>query len=361
MLSVQTHGQEAADHGIDPGEHAQHDDKEHRGADAENGCLIAQTEDAAEHDGCRIERNADVEHDGREDRDQRQPVAALAIESPLEEVGQGRHARPEVQRSEKQRQQNERERGHPLEVAEDHPVLVGRLGKAHQMDRRDIGREHGQTDHGPRERVARQKVVAALAAAATPGAGPAAQTHHGHQVDQHDRQIETRHLEGHGLLPFTGSSDAAPSQCGHSRRDVMLARYAIANETIATLRLKIHDRMVNVYGPSAAAVTVHGPRQSSSPHSVCRPLCLFPLRRTAHRPGYARCLLPCKPRTVASSPEREASVRRSVYSSTTTTRTPYLAYSAQSAPSPWHPWRHGRGPQRTAGIGNLDLSITPGH
>ena len=129
----------------------------------------------------------------------RQPVAAVAVEAAFEEIGQRRHPRAQVQRGEEQRQQDQRESGHPLEVAEDHAVLVGRLGEAHQVDGGDVGGEHGQADDRPAERVAGQEVVAALAAAAALHAGPAAQPHDADQVEparSQDRNTTTEATRG---------------------------------------------------------------------------------------------------------------------------------------------------------------------
>ena len=163
-------------------------------------------QNAAEHQGRREQRHADVDHQGREDRDHRQPVAAVAVVAAFEEVGQRRHPRPQVERGEKQRQQDQHEAGHPLEIAEDQAVLVGRLGEAHQVDGRDVGGEHGQADDRPAEGIAGQEVVAplaaghGLAAAAADPPGHAPQCHHGDQVAQDQAEIEPGDLQRHGAV-----------------------------------------------------------------------------------------------------------------------------------------------------------------
>ena len=167
----------------------------------------------AEHQGCRVERHADVDHDGREDRDDRQPVAAVAVVAPFEKIRQRGNPRTQVQRREEQRQQDEREAGHPFEVAEDHAVLVGRLGEAHQVHRRDVGGEHRQPDHRPAERVAGQEVVVPFAAPRTECPGIAAQRHDGRQIREHDRQVsprEQRVIQGPTLGWSTGRFTCIP-------------------------------------------------------------------------------------------------------------------------------------------------------
>ena len=158
----QHHGQQAADHRVDAGQHAQHDDEEHHGGDAHHGRLRTHAQHAAQDQRRRVEGHADVDHQRRKDRNHREPIAAVAIESPLQEIGQRRHARTKIKRGKQQGQHDENEPGHPLEVAVDHAVLVGRFGEADQMHRRDIGGEHCQPDDRPCEGVAGEEVVAPL-------------------------------------------------------------------------------------------------------------------------------------------------------------------------------------------------------
>ena len=158
------HGQQAADHGVDARQHGQHDDEEHQRIEAEDGGRRVHAEDSAEHQCRRVERHADVDHHGREDGNDRQPVAAVAVIAAFEEIRQRGHPAAKVQGGEKQREQHQRESGHPLEIAVDHAVLVGRLGETHEVHGGDVGGEHRQPDHRPAERVAGQEVVAALAA-----------------------------------------------------------------------------------------------------------------------------------------------------------------------------------------------------
>ena len=195
-------GQQAADHRIEPREHAQHDDEEHRGAQAEHGGLRGDAQNAAEHPGGRVQGDSHVDDNGGNERNDRQPVAAGAIETPFEEVGQCRHPRTQIERGEKEREQDQREAGHPFEVAAvAQPVGIGRLGQADQMDRGDVGGEHGQADHRPGERVAGEEVMAALAAPAALGSGPAPQPHDGNQIDQDHREVDPGYLQRHEALP----------------------------------------------------------------------------------------------------------------------------------------------------------------
>ena len=187
-------GQQAAHHRVDPRQPRQDDDEEQHRVQAEDGRARLDAQHATEYQRRRVERHADVDHHGREDRDDRQPIAAVAIEAALEEIGQRGHPRAQVERREEERQQDQREPGHPLEVAVHHPVLVGRLRETDQVHRRDVGGEHRQADHRPAERVAGEEIVASLATPHAEPPGHTAQSHDGRQVHQNDRQVQRRKL-----------------------------------------------------------------------------------------------------------------------------------------------------------------------
>ena len=91
-------------------------------------------------------------------------VAAAAIEAAFQKVRQRGDPRTQIERREKQREQNEREAGHPLEVAEHQAELVGRFREADEMDGGYVRREHRQTDDRPRQGIACQKIMPTLAA-----------------------------------------------------------------------------------------------------------------------------------------------------------------------------------------------------
>ena len=109
-----------------------------------------------------VEREADMDEDGREDRQHRQPIrdwpGCLAL---LQEIGQGGDARADVEGGEDERQNEQQEGGHPLEVAVGQPVDIALLGQADQVDGGDVGREEGQADDRPAQRAAGQEVLVA--------------------------------------------------------------------------------------------------------------------------------------------------------------------------------------------------------
>ena len=211
-------GQQSADHGVDARQHAEHDDEEHHRIDAHEGRVGVDAENSAKHDRGRPEGHADVDDDGREQGNDGQPIAAVAVVAAFQEIGQRGHARPQVKRRKEEREQDQGKTGHPLEVAIDHAMLVRGLGKTHEVDGGDVGREHGQPDDRPAERIAGQEVVAALPGrllAVRPG--KAAQGDHPDQIKQYDHQIDSGDLQRHGY-PLSGPERGRPTRHGSSWR-----------------------------------------------------------------------------------------------------------------------------------------------
>ena len=184
----QHHGQQAADDGVDAREDRRADDARH----------LVDPEHLFEHHRPGVEGKADVDHDGRDDGHDRQPVPAAPAVPLLQKVRQRRDLRPEVERGEEQRQRNQQKRGHPLEVAVGQTVHVAFLGLADQVDRGDVRREQGQADQRPRQRPAGQEIPRAFRRAPAFEAGPDAQTDDRDEIQSDDSEVDAFHRDAAG-------------------------------------------------------------------------------------------------------------------------------------------------------------------
>ena len=137
-----------------------------------------------------------MDRDGRNDREYREPVAALARITLLEKIGQRGHLRADVERGEEQAQEHEREGGHPLKISVQQPRVVARLGQADQMHAGDIRGKQGQANHGPAQCPASEKILLCLPASAPAQSGPAAEDHNAHRVNDNHRDIEPSERRG---------------------------------------------------------------------------------------------------------------------------------------------------------------------
>ena len=199
------HREQAADHRVNAREHAEHDDEQHKRVHAHDRCAGREAENAAQHPRRRVKRHAHVNHDGREQRDDGEHIATAAIEAAFEKVRQRGDLRAQVERREKQRQQNQREARHPLEVAEDEAVFVSRFGQADEMHGGDVRREHRKANHRPRERVAGEEIVSALTAGrafAPPKSRRHAKADDRQQVDDDDAPVQSGHWGIHAVIIF---------------------------------------------------------------------------------------------------------------------------------------------------------------
>ena len=131
-----------------------------------------------------------MNEDSGDDGKNRQPVAAGSAVALLEKVGQSGNAGTDIEGSEEQCRNDERERRHPLEVAVGQPVDVAFLSKRDQVNGRDIGREQSQSDDRPRQGAAGQKVVLPSALPlVSPQPHPAAKAHDAQQINNDDDQV----------------------------------------------------------------------------------------------------------------------------------------------------------------------------
>ncbi len=187
------HRQQAAQHRVNTGEQTEHHDEKQQRVHAEKGGPRRQVQDAAQHVGCRVKRDAHVNDNGRKQRGDAKNVPARPIETALEKIGQRGDLGSQVKWRKEKREQYQREPRHPLEIAEDQPVLVGRLGQADQVHGGNVRRKHREPDHGPFQGVARQEIVSAFAtplALATHKSGHHAQAHDGGEIKDDDPPVE---------------------------------------------------------------------------------------------------------------------------------------------------------------------------
>ena len=104
--------------------------------------------------------------------------------------GSVRDARVDVERREDQRQQDQGETRHPLEVADHHAVLGAAGRQADEVDRGDVRGEHRRADGEPAQRFVGQEVLVRRGVAAE--ANPDAKGGDADQVDGDDDEIEGR-------------------------------------------------------------------------------------------------------------------------------------------------------------------------
>jgi hypothetical protein len=201
--------EQAAEHRVDSGQSSEDDDEKYERVHAQDRCAWSEPENAAQHPCRRVEGDAHVDDDGREQRDDRQHIAATPIKTAFEKVWQGCDAGTEIERREEQRKQDQREARHPFKVAKDESELVSSLRETHEMDSGNVRREHGEADDRPRERVAGEEVMSTLAAALTFAAQEArrhAKAHDREQVDRDDDPVEVAHGIIHGRGYFSENS-----------------------------------------------------------------------------------------------------------------------------------------------------------
>ena len=109
--------------------------------------------------GGRKQADADVDEQRAEDANHCQESTRRGTIAALHEFRQRGHAGVDIERSKHQRQQDEDEARHPLEVADDQTVSCTTGRVANQVDGRNVRGEHGRTDGEPAERFVGQEVL----------------------------------------------------------------------------------------------------------------------------------------------------------------------------------------------------------
>ena len=148
-----------AERGVEPGQH----DHQHR-ADPE-GVEVERAEverelrqQRPEHHAAREDADGDLGHDERDDRDDRQHVARLLVEAPLQELRHREDLRAHVERHEHPRQ-HQQAPGVQLVVRERDTVGRAGSGEADDVLGADVRREDRGADHPPAEVAAGEEVV----------------------------------------------------------------------------------------------------------------------------------------------------------------------------------------------------------
>ena len=108
----------------------------------------------------------------------------------LHELRQRPDAGADVERRKDQREQDQREAGHPLEIPDDHAVSRATGREPDQVDRRDVRREDGCAHREPAERLAGEEILVRRRVAAVADAN--AEGSDADQVDGDDGQVEWR-------------------------------------------------------------------------------------------------------------------------------------------------------------------------
>ena len=177
------HGHQTADDRVEPGQRGDGDDAH----------PLVDPEHAVQDHGAGGQGKADVNRDGGDHGEHGEPVPALRAVSLLEEVRQGGHPGPDVERREEEAEQHQGKGRHPLEVAHEQPRVEPGLGEADEVDTRDVGREQGQPDDGPAKRLSGEKIVAGAVLLLLPDADPATEPHDDGQIDDDYRYIDASH------------------------------------------------------------------------------------------------------------------------------------------------------------------------
>ena len=183
------HGRETARHRVDAGEEAHQ----------KNTLPFSNAENVVEDQPARRQRKRDVENNRSQDRNDRQPITALAAIPALQKIRQRGDFRFQVKWSKEKPEQDERERGHPFEVPVQQARVVTRLSEANEVNAGNVCREKREADHRPTERVRGHEIIArdrlAMLRALPPGipTGPAAEADYGDEVDDNNGPVDGGH------------------------------------------------------------------------------------------------------------------------------------------------------------------------
>ena len=135
----QNHGRESAENGVNRRQRGQR----------ENAHPFINAEDAVQHQPAGRERKSDVENNGRQHRESRQPVATLRAVSFFEKIRQGGYFGAHVKRHKEQAQHDQRVSRQPLKIAHEQAGIIARLRQADEMQARNVGGEQRQPDGRP--------------------------------------------------------------------------------------------------------------------------------------------------------------------------------------------------------------------
>ena len=183
------HGRKTARHGVDTSKEAHQ----------KNTLPFSNAENVVKDQPSGRQRKRDVENNRRQDRNDRQPITALAAIPALQKIRQRRDFRFQIKRGEEKPEQDERESSHPLEIPIQQTRVVSRLSQADQMDAGNVCREECEADHRPTERVRGHEVIAcnrlAVLRALPPRipTGPAAEANNGNEVDCDNGPVDRCH------------------------------------------------------------------------------------------------------------------------------------------------------------------------
>ena len=172
------HRLQSAQRRVGDGEQREHDDRrDHRDA-----------EKTLKHFRRGKQADADVDQQRPRQTNEREEGPRRRAIAPLHELRQRAHSRVDVERRKQQRQQDQGEAGHPLEVADDHPVLGAARREADEVNRGDVRREHRRADGEPTQRFVGQEIV--VGRGVTAETNPDAERGDPDQVNRDDNDVE---------------------------------------------------------------------------------------------------------------------------------------------------------------------------
>ena len=144
------------------------------------------------------EADADVDQQRAEQANERQEGPGRRTVAAFHELGQRAHSRIDVEGGEEERQQDEGEAGHPLEIADHHALLGAARRQPHQMDGGDVGSEHRRPDGEPAQRFVGQEVL--IGGGVPPEANPDAKGGNAEQIGGDDDDVNGGGGHGAGWL-----------------------------------------------------------------------------------------------------------------------------------------------------------------
>ena len=151
-------------------------------------------EKTLEHLGRRKQADADMDEQRAEQADDRHEGPCRGTVTPLHELRQRLDPGIDVEGRKDQRQQNQSETRHPLEVADDNALLGPARREADEMNGRNVRGENRRAHREPTQRMAREKILLRAGVAAV--ANPDAKRSDADQVEGDDRHINLGNIHG---------------------------------------------------------------------------------------------------------------------------------------------------------------------
>ena len=166
-------------------------------------------EDVGEDDRRGPQRDRDLRQHREHDHEAGEQQPHAGREAPLQELGHGVDAVPDVEGQEEDDERHDAVDGHPLEAADRHADREAAAGEADEVLGRDVRREHRGADEGPAQLPPRQEVALRPG---LPAHDHEADEEHGREVGGDDEPVER--LQVMCVIPGARSRRATRNPAG---------------------------------------------------------------------------------------------------------------------------------------------------